>query len=358
MRNETNQAEEFERTLGFAKTAVSHMNSNEIPCYPRNYELWFTYAAGFNGKLNTEINEILREKGHISIEEVTKIYEAFISPMRLGDRMDEVGDRMTGEVEDILSMVNSALGSTSAYSASLQGASTELTEAHGDTDAIKAIVAGLITTTKDFETSNRSLESQLSEAREQIKDLQTSLETVRYETLSDPLTGLFNRKRFDQGIDTELTNALERDLPLALVLCDIDHFKRFNDTYGHQTGDQVLRLVGTTLRQNVKGRDIACRYGGEEFAVILPETNLEQAMTVAEHIRTAVKGKELVKRSTGESLGRITISIGVACLNRNDNISTLIDRADCCLYAAKHRGRNRVVSEEDLQEGPSKAAVA
>lgn len=109
------------------------------------------------------------------------------------------------------------------------------------------------------------------------------------------------------------------------------------------TGDQVLRLVAMSVKHNVKGEDTTARYGGEEFAVILPNTILRAAVTVAEHIRRAVMAKELVKRSTGEHLGRMTISIGVATLRKGDTGQSLIERADTCLYAAKRHGRNRVI---------------
>jgi diguanylate cyclase len=130
-------------------------------------------------------------------------------------------------------------------------------------------------------------------------------------------------------------------------MIDIDHFKSFNDTYGHLTGDQVLRLVGMSLRHSIKGQDITARYGGEEFVVVLPETALRQAISVAENIRRSVMAKELKKKSTGEILGRVTISAGVATLRDTDDVHLLIERADTCLYAAKRSGRNRVVCETD-----------
>ena len=133
------------------------------------------------------------------------------------------------------------------------------------------------------------------------------------------------------------------------MLTDVDHFKKFNDTFGHLTGDQVLRLVAMSVKQNVKGQDIAARYGGEEFAVVLPNTLLRSAITVADHIRRAVMAKELMKRSTGEHLGRVTISVGVASLRPDDTPQTLIERADTCLYAAKRAGRNQVISEADAE---------
>jgi diguanylate cyclase len=142
------------------------------------------------------------------------------------------------------------------------------------------------------------------------------------------------------------------------MLTDIDHFKKFNDSYGHLTGDQVLRLVAISVKQNVKGQDVAARYGGEEFAIVLPNTALRQAITVADHIRRAVMNKELMKRSTGEHLGRVTISIGVATLCASDNPQSLIERADVCLYAAKRSGRNRVIGEADPEANQAAPKVA
>src|SRR5262249_3717295 len=140
-------------------------------------------------------------------------------------------------------------------------------------------------------------------------------------------------------------HARESGEPVALLMCDIDHFKRFNDTWGHQTGDQVLRLVAECLAENVKGRDMVARFGGEEFAVVMRRTSLENATSIAEQIRDFVAGKKLVKQSTGEILGMITISIGVACSSAGETPVSLIQKADGCLYRAKNSGRNRVVGE-------------
>jgi diguanylate cyclase len=182
---------------------------------------------------------------------------------------------------------------------------------------------------------------------------------VRNESLTDPLTGLSNRKYFDDSLVKAIAESLPRGRQLALMMTDVDHFKRFNDTYGHLTGDQVLRLVAMAVKQNVTANDIAARYGGEEFAVVLPEAMLTSAVAVAEQIRRAVMAKELMKRSTGQTLGRVTISIGVAVLRPGDTPQTLIERADACLYAAKRSGRNRVMSEADPElSAPAAAKVA
>jgi diguanylate cyclase len=194
---------------------------------------------------------------------------------------------------------------------------------------------------------NKALEDRLTLSKSEISNLQQSLEAIRAESLTDPLTGLGNRKYFDRSIDMAVETALATGEPLSLLMFDIDHFKSFNDSYGHLTGDQVLRLVGMSLKQTIKGQDITARYGGEEFAVVLPNTALRQALTVADHIRRAVMAKELKKKSTGEILGRVTISVGVSMLKPSDDTDSLIERADACLYAAKRNGRNRVVCEAD-----------
>jgi diguanylate cyclase len=340
------ERDDFKRTIVYGENAVGHLRKNEIPAYPRNYELWYTYAAGFNHALNKSINDIIRQRGKITPVEVNRIYDQFIAPTRIGERIDEVGGRLSDEIKGVAGMLATQMESTSSYSSSLGEARNALAGAK-DTGSVETIVQGLIDVTHQTERTNRELEGQLAESRRQIAELQESLEAIRYESLVDDLTTLANRKHFEQSLDRLMAEAQQTNVPFSLLFTDIDHFKKFNDTFGHQTGDQVLRLVALALKQNIKGQDIACRYGGEEFAVLLPRTDLAQSVIVAEHIREAVFSKELVKRSTGENLGRITISIGVAEWRRGDTAQSLVERADVCLYAAKRGGRNMVVSEKD-----------
>ena len=198
-----------------------------------------------------------------------------------------------------------------------------------------------------MQQTKQALEDRLMVSKQEISQLQQNLEAIRAESLSDPLTGLGNRKYFDRALDAAAQLAVTQNEPLSLLMLDIDHFKSFNDNYGHLTGDQVLRLVGQSLKQIINGRDTIARYGGEEFAVVLPDTDLPKALAVAEQIRRAVVARELKKKSTGEILGRITVSVGVSMLQSGDDMDALIDRADACLYAAKRNGRNRVVCEVD-----------
>lgn len=339
--------DDFQRTVGYGEAAITQIKRNEIPAYPRNYELWYTYSAGFNHALNKALNEKLKANGYVSSEEIDDIYNRFLSPQRLGERIEDVGNQISDEIAQIIDRITTTQSSASEYKNSLEGAKSALSSTE-DTDTIRDIVSKLILATRETEASNRDLEIKLEESKRQIQDMQESIEAIRFESLTDELTTLANRKHFDQSIERAIAEAEHTNEPMALLMTDIDHFKNFNDTYGHQTGDQVLRLVALAVKQNVKGQDIACRYGGEEFGVILPMTNLQQAISVAENIRKSVMSKELVKRSTGENLGRITISIGVAAFSGSDTPQSMIERSDQCLYAAKHAGRNRVLAETDL----------
>jgi diguanylate cyclase len=339
-------SDEHERTLAFAEIALQQIRALHQPALPRNFEIWYQYATGYNQELNRSINETLAQKGTLGDADIEHIYSTYISPNRVGDQIDTVGPRMADEIKQVLDMIDTAAGSANTYSASLADASERLQVAD-DGVALRAVIERLVTGAKEMETNNKRLEARLSASRQEIEQLHQNLETVRAESLTDPLTALANRKFFDSELGKAIAEAKQSGEQLTLLMSDVDHFKAFNDKFGHLTGDQVLRLVAMSVKQNVKGQDIAARYGGEEFAIALPKTALRSAVTVADHIRRAVMTKELMKRSSGERLGRVTISIGVALLRPTDTPQSLIERADECLYAAKRNGRNRVICEVD-----------
>jgi diguanylate cyclase len=343
--------DEHERTLAFAEIALGQIKALSQPAEPRNYEIWYHYATGYNPSLNKTINELLARKGNLTPADIDDIYNAFLSPARLGDRVDSLGDKVVEEIEQVMAMIDAATGAASNYTESLADATQRLGSAQ-DRDGLRTIVESLVQTTKEIQRSNHALELRLKASKQEINELQENLEAVRHESLTDPLTSLANRKYLDQSLSKHLAEAAVRNDALSLMMIDIDSFKSFNDSFGHLTGDQVLRLVAQCVKQNVKGQDIAARYGGEEFAVVLPHTALRQALTVGDHIRRAVMAKDLIKRSTGESLGRVTISVGIATHHRGDTAQTLIERADACLYAAKRTGRNKVICEADPEVSP------
>src|SRR6202046_5003419 len=338
--------DEHERTMAFAELALGQIRSLRQTAVPRNYEIWYVYATGYNSALNKIINETLARNGTLTEADLEQIYETYLSHIKTTDRIDKVGARVIGEIDDVMTLISDALGMSANYDASLSGATEKLATAQ-NRDQVKKIVETLVKSTREMRDTNKALEERLTLSKSEISNLQHSLEAIRAESLTDPLTGLGNRKYFDRSIDFAVQSALADGQPLSLSMFDIDHFKSFNDSYGHLTGDQVLRLVGMSLKQTIKGQDIPARYCGEEFAVVLPNTALRQALTVADHIRRAVMSKELKKKSTGEILGRVTISVGVSMLKPDDDTDSLIERGDACLYAAKRNGRNRVICEAD-----------
>lgn len=339
--------QEFKRALGYAKSAIDMLIKGSIPPYPQFFELLYTYATGVNPTLNARINAILADGSQPDLSLAEHLYDEFLRASDVNARISAVSERMSARIEAVHDAIDSAMATATSYSGSLQSAAGDL-DGEPDPAMIKALAQRLLKETRRMQDTNQRLEQKLLASRDDIANLQRDLDEVRRESLLDPLTKISNRKSFDEGLFRSIVDARATDAPLSLIMLDIDHFKSFNDTFGHQTGDQVLRLVAMTLKANTKGRDLAARYGGEEFAAILPTTDLESAVIVAENIRKAVHAKELLKRSTNEKLGRITASFGVATLRADDTPMALIERADRCLYAAKHAGRNCVVAETDL----------
>jgi diguanylate cyclase len=189
---------------------------------------------------------------------------------------------------------------------------------------------------------NEKLQEELAETSAQLDAVRDDFDRVHREAQIDPLTEVGNRKFFDREIVRILSEARDQNSKVSLLMVDIDFFKNFNDTHGHLVGDQVLRLVARTLVENLKGRDVIARYGGEEFIIILPDTRLQDAERVANHLRTCLATKNITRRGTNEILGTITISIGVAEYAADDDGDSLISRADIALYEAKQTGRNKV----------------
>lgn len=339
--------QEFKRALAYANSALDLLKRATIPPYPQFYELLYTYATGVNPSLNARINAIFRE-GDPTVDLAERLYNEFLKAQDANERISNVSERMSKRIAAVHDAIDTAMTTANAYSGTLQIAAGDLAQ-DLDGEALRRLARQLLSETRRMQDANHQLEQKLEASRDDIQQLQRDLDDVRREATLDPLTKIFNRKHFDEGLLRALAEARRTGQALSLMLIDIDYFKQFNDNWGHQTGDQVLRLVAMTLKSNLKGKDIAARYGGEEFAAILPETDLEGAVILADNIRKAVQAKELLKRSTNEKLGRITASFGVASYRPTDTPSSLIERADRCLYAAKHAGRNKVVSENELK---------
>jgi diguanylate cyclase len=337
---------DFEKSIVQAHRAMCLMMERRCPATPQNYELWFNYVAGHNRSLVDEIDRALAGEGILPQHSADKIYEDNLSPLRSVIEAADISKKIGGEMDALLTHIGTALDDASTYGQSLGTATRELGGAK-DGDALRVIVERLVASTHQMEDRNRQLETNLNASREEIAELSTHLDAARNESRTDQLTALSNRKAFDETIRQLAAEAVNEGQDLCVVIGDVDHFKRFNDTYGHQTGDQVLRLVASCLQSVLKGRDFPARFGGEEFAILLPETALPAANTVANHIRKTVMSKKLVKKSSGEDLGSVTMSFGVAKYRAGESVEDVIHRADACLYAAKRGGRNLVRCETD-----------
>jgi len=341
---------EQERSIVLAEATRASLNRLGLPHTPRNYEIWYAYALGHNRALNTALEGMLAG-GTPTESDLDVFYETHFAGARTLGKLENVGSVISAELRSIVGVITGTLGATSIYGNTLHQASRDLVVG-GDPGSVRSIVEALAAATLEMRQDGLQLKARLDGAMSEIASLQQGLQAIRMESRTDPLTELANRKHFDESINEAIRSAGQCGEPLSLLMIDIDHFKSVNDTFGHTTGDQVLRLVAISLKQNIKGQDLAARYGGEEFAIVLPNTGLKQGIAVADHVRRAVMAKELKKKSTGEIIGRITLSIGVASLLQGDTRESLIERADKCLYAAKRGGRNRVVGIVDSRMMP------
>lgn len=214
-------------------------------------------------------------------------------------------------------------------------------------DTIRDLLAGIRQQITDIVDHGRSFESKLTHYSTEITDLTRQLEQSKKAAMLDPITGIGNRRRFEESLKGILTHLSDFNDKVSVLLADVDHFKAVNDTLGHGVGDQVLRLVADNFVSNLKGSDVVARWGGDEFAAILPNTSLENAMTVAETVRKSIATRSLKNTQTGETMGKVTLSVGVSTYRHGDNAHKLIFRADQALYEAKDEGRNRTVPERD-----------
>jgi len=344
----TNEVDK-DRSEALARGTLSSMAARGIAPTPENYELWYAYASAENPDLKRTMDALLANGCKFDASALSILHQRYFrSHDRTQEAIADVSEKIGIEIDTVMHVLEKAAHDHAAYGEALSQASGEL---DGDLPiaTVRSLVGRMAEATRAIEERSRALEEQLQVSSHEVAELRQNLESVRRESLTDPLTGIPNRKAFDGELQKSIERAAQFGEPVCLVMCDIDHFKVFNDTWGHQTGDQVLRLVANCISENVNG--------GEEFAIILPQTSLADAVNLADQIRGKVESKKLVKKSTGDILGAITISLGVAMFAPGETGVQLTGRADGCLYAAKRSGRNRVVSETDQVMAEATAAA-
>lgn len=331
--------EEPERANVLRTQALALMDSKGIPSTPVNFELWFFYVLGHDLDLCRALDAAMANGNARDPVRAKEIHTRFF--VRSDERIDSARETISKELVQLNSALTSAGEEAVAYGATLDE-TREMLGQSSTPAAVSHVVQNAATATAEMEARNRALEEQVEASKRELHALKIRLEAIRQESRVDALTGIANRRAFDEYIESAIKDSEQDRQPLCVLMCDIDHFKQFNDTWGHATGDQVLKLVAAQIKANIKGRDFAARYGGEEMVVALPRTQLSDGIKVAEHIRTVIESKKVVKKSTGEPLGQVTVSIGIAQRLSGDMSDELLKRADAHLYAAKLSGRNRV----------------
>jgi diguanylate cyclase len=285
------------------------------------------------------LGSLLVPAGQSISADIAEITNKILEPGSLEHGIEK---QISNQIDYIMKALNSHSEITRAFSNSLAEAGRNLVELTSPEQLRLAIGLLVVENNKMYKETN-SLQSDLTTAKIQIENLKENLEEAEETGLRDSLTSLWNRRAFDNMLDAEIMTAPNRKLPLCLIMADIDHFKKVNDTFGHTIGDEIIRLVAKTISQNIKGKDIASRYGGEEFAIILPETELVNAINIAEQVRQKIELQKWALRGRKRSIGNVTASFGVAEFKAGDKKKGLILRADKNLYFAKNSGRNRVV---------------
>lgn len=338
--------EPIDRTVGIGKRATELMRAYSQDAAPRTYELWYAFVTGLKPRLNEAVKTIIAEKNTLSAECIEHLYGQHFSQVVVENETDHASECLLAEMKKVIELIETSLGQAAHYGDSLEGVRSALKKTPGQAK-LDEIVQTLLEATRAVSASNRKLEDNLRSSRGEIENLRQTLDEVRVESLTDTLTGIANRKKFELTLSAKVAQSKMERRPLVLIMADIDHFKRFNDEFGHLVGDQILRLVATAMRESLHPSASLARFGGEEFAIVLPGADEAAALTCAEAIRKNVMGRELLKRSTGESLGRVTVSVGISTLRPTDDVTSLLERADLCMYRAKQAGRNLTVSDWD-----------
>ncbi len=332
--------------IAYAHDTIDVMGVHDIPTSAKNYEVWLSYRMGGHPDLRRMIDERIARGDSFNDEVNEQLYEQFFSNFRLSAQVMAAGERIAKEVSDVVTALQNSGEKTGAYAETLQRAAASI-QKDMDGAKLREVIAGLAAATLEMAEDNRRLTFRLQDSSREMETLRTTLRQARAEALTDGLTGLANRKMFDETLKMRMREAAAQRTDLCLLLCDIDHFKRFNDTWGHQTGDQIIRFIGSCLQRQSRPDHLVARYGGEEFAIIMPRTRIIGAKAIAEAIRTAIESKKLLRKSTNEDLGKVTVSVGIAQYRAGETMHDLVERTDACLYASKRTGRNRITTEMD-----------
>lgn len=340
-----NLEEEKKIINAWGLAAIQSMKQYGILPLPENYAIWFEYHRGTNQRLNQKVDKIIAAEQVFDRDLSRELYNNYILNQVSGESVAFASEQVQKIMEQVLSAIDSSTSGANEYNQDLDAFAKDLQEVdeQGGGIDIHQYIEKIVTKTKALKAEGEKLNNKLIESQKEVGALKSNLEEVTLQVTLDALTGIGNRKAFDDIFERMLEDAKENKKSLCLLMLDVDHFKKFNDTYGHLMGDQVLRIVASAIKGVVRGKDFCGRFGGEEFVVVLPDTPLQGAKIVAENIRKAIATRELKRKDTGESYGKVTVSVGISMYNPAfDNTESMIERADKGLYNSKQNGRNMV----------------
>ncbi|MGF1754298.1 GGDEF domain-containing protein [Vibrio makurazakiensis] len=333
--------DEFQKSTANLKKAVPLMMKNRVSTTPANYALWYTYVDNAIPNLTKDMDEVIEQYGICPPTIGDQLYNNYVAS-KAETNMHELRASIEVLVTEVASSMNDTLADTSAFTEMIDKSFDELSQFENEgmsIDKVMGLVRQLVSESRDIRHSTQFLNSQLNSASGEIARLKSQLVEVQKDALFDSLSSLYNRRSFDNDLRT----LCESEQTMCLILLDIDYFKKFNDTYGHLFGDTVIKSLARKLQLNCRDGITAYRFGGEEFALIVPNKSLRIARQFAETNRRAVEKLSIKDRRSGQQVANISASFGVAEYKPGDTAESLIEKADTLLYEAKSLGRNRVM---------------
>lgn len=341
---------DFEFVNGVAEKAMRAVTEQRVPPTPQNFHIWFKYALGTPVELKRTIDILVANKRKFDADTNRDLYATYVGSKGADEA---VAHQVSQQLHSVLASAQQFLNTAIADNRTQIDAINEVADRSQAGVDPRVLVETLMNELRKAATRATKLEADFAEKSRELDMIRESLSRSEERARTDMLTGLPNRRALEEFFRTAQAEAMEQGQPLSAFLVDIDHFKRFNDNFGHGVGDQVLRLVAKALRERVRESDLAARYGGEELVAVLPGADLAAGTATAERIRRALADCTITRRSTGEELPGVTVSIGVGQFQFGESMEDMIDRCDRALYQAKKRGRNRVVNENEI--GPERA---